>query len=104
MKTIEECRQYCGDRGDYAFGLECPITRASGNFDFECFCFPEEAWNLEKNILPLTDCMGQPTNVLTSATKYNGDNKHCNGPYFENGQGTGGACRNIIRRTRKFSR
>ena len=102
MKTIEECRQYCGDRGDYAYGLECPITQNSGHSDIECFCFPREAWNLETNILPVTDCMGQSTNVLTISKQYNGNNSHCNGPHLENGKGTGGACRNIIRRTRKW--
>ena len=106
MKTIEECRQYCGDRGDYAYGLECPITHNSGHSDIECFCFPREAWDLETNILPLTDCMGQPTNVLTAryANSYNCSNGHCNGPYLEHGRGTGGACRNIMRLTCKFSR
>jgi len=99
VKTVEECRKYCGDKGDYAYGLECPITHNSGHSDIECFCFPRKAWTLEKNILPLTECMGKPTNVLTVATQHNGTNRHCSGPYFQNGKGTGGACRNIIRRT-----
>ena len=99
VKTIEECRQHCEDRGDYAYGLECPITHESGDFDIECFCFPREAWHLEKNILPLTDCMGQPTDVMNKSIHYNSNNAHCNGPYLQNGKGTGGACRNIIRRT-----
>ena len=68
----------------------------------ECYCFSREAWTLDKNILPITDCMGKPTDVLTMSTQYNSSNRHCTGPYIQNGKGTGGACRNMIRRTSEF--
>ena len=76
VKSDDECRQFCVDRGQYAYGLECPET-IKGEFKMQCFCFPREAWTLEKNILPLTDCMGKPTDVLTISTQYNGNNRHC---------------------------
>ena len=101
VKSDDDCRQFCVDRGQYAYGLECPET-IKGEFKMQCFCFPREAWTLEKNILPLTDCMGKPTDVLTISTQYNGTNRHCSGPYMLNGKGTGGACRNMLRRTCTF--
>ena len=104
VQSSEECRQLCENRGDYAYGLECPITDNVGNFDVGCFCFQREAFYLDSNILPLTDCMGQPTNVMTQHTQWNGNNGACTGPYLENEKGMGGACRNIIRRTSKFRR
>ena len=98
VETLDECLQFCLDRGQYAYGVECPET-INGKFQMKCQCYPIDAWYFAENILPLKDCMGEPTTVLTVSPQYNGNNRQCTGPYLQNGQGTGGACRSMIRRT-----
>ena len=100
VKTLDECNQFCVSRGHYAYGVECPKVN-NGNFQIECQCYSIEAWTSEENILPLTDCMGRPT-MLTVNSGQNFSNTHCTGPHLQNGKGTGGACRSMIRRTSMF--
>jgi hypothetical protein len=105
VKTLEECRTYCSDNGDFPiFGMECP----QGADTATCFCFALEVWDqstsihlsspiYEDPIIPIGNCLGDPAQ---SPDINGGSNGACSGPHIDaNDEGLGGFQRIMLRYT-----